>query len=679
MATFDSNLYAGGQNYTLRLNISQDGQNYAGNYTTVGWSLQIIKGGGSGKWADGPHYWSVNIGGAPASGSIGSYDFRGYSVLTLGSGQVNIGHNGSGYLTIGASGSFDDNNTWGELGDGGVSGNVSFSRIPKAPATPTGLTAGATTPSSVALSWSAPDNMGAAITAYEVQYATNSGFTTGVGSQTFGGTSGTVTGLAAGPTYWFRVRAQNSMGWSGYSSSISATPALPAPTLTNLTQDANGGLIATWTAPSVTTGLIGYRVQIATNSTFTADLVSADVGNVLTYTHTGLSGGRIYYARVAARTAGGINTYSDSLSHLLVLESGDLDGWTRVGTKPAAISYFTASGLRRGTSGGAQALWLESLSTASTSLAADTFGIQKVITGLVAGKAYRFEATGTISGTPLGDAYRLRVVSESSATPVTLTSTPTSLGYVEFVADSTSVTVQILLAEAVTVTGAQNSVERAAFTGMKLLELATDYPQRLRETVLESDLANHFDLACNSVGASWGVGKDGVTRFILPGSALPVTAIFSNEIDADAQSYIDISGGVDTRAMTNRLVVTNYGVDEAGEHEENDELVMTSETSMAIYGIRSQTLRTNLYSEAPYDDSLNARLTQILDSRDEPKLFVPSVRMNAQQDLAMARNLDVGQRILVRFQGTEQDSQIIAITHDIKPTRWLITLDLQPL
>ncbi|WP_350348011.1 hypothetical protein ABIQ69_15435 [Agromyces sp. G08B096] len=674
MATFDAALASG---YILRLTITQDAQSYAGNYTVVGWSLRIIKGSGSGRWADGPHYWSVNIGGVPGSGSIPSYDFRNYSELVLGSGQVNLGHNSAGYLTASFSAGWDDNNTWGELGDGSTGGSVTFSRIPKPPDAPTPIGIDEVTSSSFRYRFSGNSDNGAPILEWQAQIATDSAFTTNV--QTVSSSGTTTFTVAPGYTYWARSRGRNVQGWGAWSTSLSVAVGLPAPTLTDLTQNAAGGLIASWTAPSVTTGLIGYRVQIATNSTFTTDLVNVDVGNVLTYTHPGLSGGRIYYARVAARTAGGVNSYSSSRSHLLVLDSGDLDGWTRVGAKPAAISYFTASGLRRGTQGAAQALWLESLSTGSVNLAADTFGIQRVIAGLVPGKAYRFEASGSISGAPLADAYRLRVLSESSAAPVTLGQAPTSLGYVEFVADATTVTVQILLAEAVVVTGAQNSVERAAFTGMKLLERNTDYPQRLRETVLESDLATHFDLACNSVGASWLVGKDGVTRFVLPGSALPMSAVFSDAVDADAHSYIDVSAGYDTRAMTNRLVVTNYGVDEARTNEKNDELVVTSPASITAYGTRSQTLRTNLYSEPPYDDSLNDRLAAILDSRDQPELLVAQLRLNAQQDLAMARALDVGQRILVRFNGSEQDSQIIAITHDIQPTRWLITLDLQPL
>lgn len=68
-------------------------------------------------------------------------------------------------------------------------------------------------------------------------------------------------------------------------------------------------------------------------------------------------------------------------------------------------------------------------------------GQDALVDGAEAGarKAYRFEARATKVGSPMADSYRLRVLSESSATPVDVASN-TTLGSVEFVADSTSVT-----------------------------------------------------------------------------------------------------------------------------------------------------------------------------------------------------------------------------------------------
>jgi hypothetical protein len=674
MAYFDVQMN-GARDYVLRLHVNVASQNYAANTSVVNWILEA-----RGTWGSFGNYstsWSVNIGGQTRSGTIGSFNPNPYQ--TIASGSVTITHNADGNKTIYSSGYWDSRHS--NIGAGTTGGNYTLPRIPKPPAAPTPIGIDQVTSSSFRYRFSGNSNNGAAVDQWQAQLATNSSFTTGVRTVTSTGTT-VFTDLPAGVTYWVRSRGHNSRGWGAWSSSLSVKVGLPAPALNSWVQNASGGLVASWSAPSATNGLTGYRLQIARDAGFTTGVVSYDVGNVLTHTVTGLAGGRIWYARVAARTAGGVNAYSGSRNVMLVLSAGDLDGWIRVGTKPANISYFTAEGLRRGTSGTSAALYLESLSTGSATLAADTYGIHKLVTGLTVGKAYRFEANATRIGSPRADSYRLRVLSEGSADPVTVTTSSTSLGYIEFVADASTAVLQILLAEPVTVTGAVDEVERVAFTGMRLLELATDYPVRLRETVYESDLANHFDLACNSVGASWTVGKDGVTRFVLPGTALPVTATFTDETLDSALHYVDIAAARDTRGMFNRMDVTNYGVtlNEDGERvEENDELVVSSDESIQKYGTRSVQLSTNLYSDAPYDESLDHRLTELLDENDQPQFLISQLRWNAQEDLAMAQALDVGQRLTVRRKGIEQDSQIVALTHDITPERWMVTIDLRKL
>ncbi|MGW9346019.1 hypothetical protein ACWGR3_31245, partial [Streptomyces albidoflavus] len=248
-------------------------------------------------------------------------------------------------------------------------------------------------------------------------------------------------------------------------------------------------------------------------------------------------------------------------------------------------------------------------------------------------------------------------------------------GNIEFVADATSVTLQILLAEGVSTAGAAGQVEKVAFHGIKLYRLATEYPVRLRNTVYESNLANHFDLACNSVGATWYVGKDGPTRFRLPGAALPVSAIFSDQVDPAAVSYVDITSGWDTRSTINRIEATNYG--ELDGQEDNDELIVEDTASQDAYGLYRTTLALNLYDVAPYDASFTDRLAELLDAHNEPENLISSLRWNAQEDPKLAAALEVGQRITVRFDGNVQDSQIVNIQHDVTPTRWIITLNLR--
>lgn len=606
--------------------------------------------------------WYGTVNGVAVGGTINlprGFGSRELGAWAVGSTQyVNIGQQATGTQGLGGAASFN-----------------TYIFRPTAPGAPVPVGVDEITATSARYRFSGTSDGGSAITGWQAQTATDAGFTQNVQTVASNGTT-TFTGLLPGNTYYFRARGANAVGWSGWSSTISAYVGLPAPTLNTWSQNSTGGLVATWSAPSTTTGLTGYRLQVARDANFTSGVQNIDVGNVLTATATGLAGGRVYYARVAARTAGGVNAFSSSLNTMLVLSAGDIDGWTRLGTKPAAISYYTTEGIRRGAVGTAPALLLESLSTAATTLTGTTYGIQKTVSGLIVGKAYRFEATGTLVGAPLGTSYRLEVLNESNGAAATLSTTSSALPFVEFVADTTTATLRIRLVSLINVPGAVDEVERVAFHGIKLLELATDYPVRLRETVFESNLANHFDLACNSVGASWNVGKDGVTRFVLPGTALPVSVTFSDEATPNALHYVDISAAYDTRGMFNRLDVTNYGVDAERVNEENDDLVVSSDGSIGQYGMRTARLETNLYSEPPYDESLSKRLNVLLDDNDQPSLLISQLRWNAQENTAMAAALNVGQRITVRYRGKNQDSQIVALQHDISPERWMVTIDL---
>jgi chitodextrinase len=100
----------------------------------------------------------------------------------------------------------------------------------EAPSTPTSFTLDTEnlpTSSTVGLTWlGSSDNV--AVTEYQVQYATNSGFTTGVGTQDFSPVGGPgddephiVMGLSPSTTYYFRVRAKDAAGnYSSYTSSV---------------------------------------------------------------------------------------------------------------------------------------------------------------------------------------------------------------------------------------------------------------------------------------------------------------------------------------------------------------------------------------------------------------------------------------------------------------------------
>ena len=89
------------------------------------------------------------------------------------------------------------------------------------PAAPSGLTATAVSSSQINLGWTNNDQDA---TGFQIDQATSSDFTQGLTTVTVGAgvTTYSATGLASGTTYYYRVRATNSYGDSGNTSTASA-------------------------------------------------------------------------------------------------------------------------------------------------------------------------------------------------------------------------------------------------------------------------------------------------------------------------------------------------------------------------------------------------------------------------------------------------------------------------
>lgn len=157
-------------------------------------------------------------------------------------------------------------------------------------------------------------------TGYLLDVATDAGFTAivsgynglDVGNVNFYG----VTGLAAGTTYYYRVRAYNPAGVFATNSNVTsqltassapATPAQPvssAPTSTTF--------LVSWSSVATSTG---YRLDVATDAAFTSyvsGFQDLDVGLVLSKTVTGLSESTQYFYRVRAYNASGTSASSPS-------------------------------------------------------------------------------------------------------------------------------------------------------------------------------------------------------------------------------------------------------------------------------------------------------------------------------------------------------------------------------
>ena len=158
---------------------------------------------------------------------------------------------------------------------------VTTAAVPGAPGTPT-PTAHQNT--QVPLTWSAAASNGSAITDYVVQYSTSATFASAVttfADGTSASTSATVTGLANGTTYYFRVAAVNAVGTGPYSTiSASAVPStIPDAPATPTITAASSGDTFNWTAPANgSRAITGYVYQISTNDAAFAAEVSVGSG-----------------------------------------------------------------------------------------------------------------------------------------------------------------------------------------------------------------------------------------------------------------------------------------------------------------------------------------------------------------------------------------------------------------
>jgi titin len=194
---------------------------------------------------------------------------------------------------------------------------------------PTGLTATASSTTQVNLSWSNSDNE----TAYVIERSLNNGVTwstlTTVAADV---TSYSNTGLTAGATYAYRIRAANAGGNS--EASIKATT-VTLPQTANLvaTAASTGQINLVW---SNVAGESGYRLETSDNGSDWTTLATTGI-NIVNYSNTGLLANSLHYYRVTPFNASGDGaTTTISRRTLLTAPTG-------VSATPASTSSITVS------------------------------------------------------------------------------------------------------------------------------------------------------------------------------------------------------------------------------------------------------------------------------------------------------------------------------------------------
>jgi hypothetical protein len=225
-------------------------------------------------------------------------------------------------------------------------------RIPNVPVLVSPTNGATGQPASLTLVWT----KSAQVEYYHVQLATDSNFVSGffLNDSTVTDTTRPVSGLAYSTTYYWRVKAKNMLGDSGFTAKWRFTTQLQPPIAPTLNSPPNG----TTNAPTTITfswgpvsGAVTYRLQVATTSSFTPPLAFDD--STLTTPSqqvTNLNNNTTYYWHVNAKNAAGPGPYSSTWNFTTIVAlpsaptlSAPSNGATGISLTPT-LSWNAASG-----------------------------------------------------------------------------------------------------------------------------------------------------------------------------------------------------------------------------------------------------------------------------------------------------------------------------------------------
>jgi hypothetical protein len=279
------------------------------------------------------------------------------------------------------------------------------------------------------VAWTAPaSDGGSPVTGYVVRVYAGTSTTPSATTVTApaGATSVVVTGLTNGTAYRFDVAATNAVG-AGPASALSAavTPrvALAPVPLNVVATPANASATVSWTAPTTTAGITGYRVRAYLGTTATvARTVNVAAGQTAAAV-TGLLNGTGYsfdVAGVYGTAVGPVSARSAVVTPTLTAQASGAPTITAVTpaqsalavawAAPADTSVGTPTGYRIRAYLGSTAVVARTVTTTGT-------GTTATLTGLVNGIAYTVDVTAMYGTTVGGTSARSAAVVPTATVP----------------------------------------------------------------------------------------------------------------------------------------------------------------------------------------------------------------------------------------------------------------------
>lgn len=195
----------------------------------------------------------------------------------------------------------------------------------------------------------------------------------------------------------------------------------------------------------------------------------------------------------------------------------------------------------------------------------------------------------------------------------------------------------------------------------------------LQDLALQSNLANHFDIACQSVGAYWWADRDNTIVFA---RALPSTsrATFSDTTAGDI-SYTAVSPTFDTKNVVNSLKMNQHGLEQATGNARDYSQTFTADSSIRRWGVRSDEADTSLYVGAGHEADLQRRASEIMSDLSRPAYQITGLTFNVRSNKAVMDAVDLHRMVTVLYEGRPQRCRVLSITQTITPTRWTAELE----